>query len=140
LQELERLAEAHGIQLPMTNHDGSSMASMAPHLSALITGKGSPQPESYPGTPTLQQQHQYQSQQQYIHIKQEPPQSPINQHFPQYMNMNLQDDFPGVNFSVADLANMMDTAELDPLVSSLTNPFENFNVGEAQQLDMDFLT
>jgi hypothetical protein len=49
-------------------------------------------------------------------------------------------DFPGVHFSVADLANMMDTQELDPMVSSLTNPFEHFNVSDAQQLDMDFLT
>ncbi|OQV18957.1 putative Transcription factor E3 [Hypsibius exemplaris] len=153
VQELERLAEAHGIQLPMTNHDGSSMASMAPHLSALITGaggvcngslgsngKGSPQQsDSYPGTPTLQQQQQYQAQQ-YMQIKQEPPQSPIHQQqFSQYMNMNLPDDFPGVNFSVADLANMMDTAELDPMVSSMNN-FDNYNVGDVQQLDMDFLT
>ena len=75
----------------MNSHDGSNMASHAPHLSQLlITGKGSPQPDSYPGTPTLQQQHQYQAQQ-YIQIKEEPTQSPIHQHFPQYMNMNLPD-------------------------------------------------
>ncbi|XP_055353370.1 transcription factor E3-like isoform X2 [Paramacrobiotus metropolitanus] len=148
VQELERLIEAHGIQLPLNSVDMTGMASLAPHLSALITGKGSPQPDSYPGTPTHQQPqatpnaaaHHFPSQNQYVQIKQEPAQSPIPQVFPQYMSMSLPEEFVGVNFSVTELANMMDTTEMDPMVSSLTNPFENFNMSEAQHLDMDFLT
>lgn len=140
IQELERLADAHGIQLPINNHDTNSVASLAPHLSALITGKGSPQDSSFPGTPTQLNQQQYMQHQQYGFIKQEPAQSPVPNHFHQYMNMNLPDDFPGVNFSVAELANMMDTTDLDPMVPSLTNPFDTFNVLDGQNFDVDFMT
>ena len=55
--------------------------------------------------------------------------------------MNLPDDFPNVNFSVADLANLMDTAEMtDPMVTSLSS-YGEYNVGDnGQPLDMDYLT
>ncbi|GAU93727.1 hypothetical protein RvY_05621-2 [Ramazzottius varieornatus] len=139
IQELERLADAHGIQLPMNNHDTNTVSSLAPHLAALITGgKGSPQDSSFPNTPTQLNQQQYMQHQQYGFIKQEPAQSPIPNHFQQYMNMNLSEDFPGVNFSVAELASMMDTTDLDPMVPSMTNPFDAYNVLDAH--DIDYMT
>ena len=138
------MIEAHGIQIPSGIGDVGGMAQMAPHLSGLLTGRGSPQhqQDSYPGTPThhqAQNHHQYPPQpNQFVQIKQEPAQSPVPQHFGQY---SITDDFPGINFAVADLVNMMDTScELDPMVSSI-NPFDAYNTAnQQQQLDMDYLT